>query len=59
MGGVMASQYEAPRNPDEPLKFRGVGRVSDEPRALLIALSERPTDDEMRSLHEYLRGWRP
>lgn len=51
--------YEAPRNLSVPLKVRGVGRMADEPRALLVALSERPTDDDIRSLHEFLRGWSP
>jgi len=51
--------YEAPRDPNEEIRVRGVGRVADEPRAILIALTERPTDDEIRSLHEYLRGWNP
>lgn len=49
--------YEAPRDPREVLKVRGVGRVADEPRALLVLLSERPTDDELRSMHEHLRSW--
>jgi hypothetical protein len=51
--------YEAPRDPNHCLKVRGVGRVSDEPRALLVCLSERPTDDELRSLHDFVRGWVP
>jgi len=51
--------YEASRDLSQPLKVRGVGRVADEPRALLICLSERPTDDDIRSLHEFLRGWKP
>lgn len=51
--------YEAPRNPSDPPLVRGVGRTTDEPRALLVLLTERPTDDEIRSLHEYLRGWDP
>ena len=37
--------YEAPRDISVPLRVRGVGRVADEPRALLLALDERPTDD--------------
>jgi hypothetical protein len=50
-------EYEAPRDPTEQLRVRGVGRVAEEPRALLVLLTERPTDDEIRSLHEFLRGW--
>ncbi len=52
------AEYEAPRDPSELIRVRGVGRVADEPRALLVALSERPTDDEIRSVHDFLRGWR-
>lgn len=52
------AEYEAPRNLAENLRVRGVGRTADEPRALLVLLTERPTDDEIRSLHEFLRGWR-
>lgn len=46
--------YEAPRDLSVPLRVRGVGRVADEPRALLLALNERPTDDEIRALHDHL-----
>lgn len=46
--------YEAPRDLAVPLRVRGVGRVADEPRALLLALNERPTDDEIRALHDHL-----
>lgn len=46
--------YEAPRDPAAPLRVRGVGRVADEPRALLLMLNERPTDDEIRALHGHL-----
>jgi hypothetical protein len=49
--------YEAPRNPAHVLRVRGVGRVVDEPRALLVLLTERPTDDELRSVHDYLKDW--
>ena len=51
--------YEAPRRPGRSIRPRGVGRVADEPRALLVLLDERPTDDDIRSLHEFLRGWEP
>lgn len=50
--------YEAPRDLSVPLRVRGVGRVADEPRALLIAMTERATDDEIRSLHDFIREWR-
>ncbi len=45
--------YEAPRDPNHRIRVRGVGRISDEPRALLLALTERPTDDEIRALHDF------
>lgn len=51
------AQYEAPRNESIPLRVRGVGRMGDEPRALLLCLNENPTDDELRALHEHLRWW--
>lgn len=47
--------YEAPRYLSVILRVRGVGRVADEPRALLVLLNERPTDDELREIHEHLR----
>lgn len=49
-----APVYEAPRDMSVPLRVRGVGRVADEPRALLLSLNERPTDDEIRALHDHL-----
>jgi len=45
-------------DPATTLRVRGVGRVADEPRSLLLALTERPTDDEIRSLHDFIRDWR-
>lgn len=42
----------------KPPRVRGVGRMADEPRALLVLLTEIPTDDELRSMHEFLRAWR-
>ena len=38
-------------------KVNGVGRMADNPRAVLVTLSVEPTDDEMRDFHEFLRGW--
>ena len=38
-----------------PLRVRGVGRVADEPRAILVMLSDIPTDDEMREFHDFVR----
>jgi hypothetical protein len=59
----MAPPLCARCDPSAPLgsgpeqKVCGVFRFKDNPRALLIALAEYPTDDEIRSLHEFLRGW--
>lgn len=50
-------EYEAPRDLAHKIKVRGVGRVADEPRAFLVILTERPTDDELRSFHEHARNW--
>lgn len=50
---------EAPRDPSIPLRVRGVFRDADEPRSLGIALTDRPTDDDIRSLHDFVREWRP
>ena len=54
----MSKVYEMPRMSPQ-IKVRGVGRVADEPRALLVLLDEIPTDDELRNLHETLRHWEP
>lgn len=40
------------------LKVRGVGRDADNARAISVYLSERPTDDELRQFHDFLRTWR-
>lgn len=42
-----------------PLRVRGVGRVEDEPRALLVCLSDVPSDNELRVMHDFLRDWHP
>ena len=47
-------QHEAPRT-DDDLHVRGVGRDLFEPRMLSIALSQRPTDDEIIIIHNILR----
>ncbi len=43
----------------QPLRVRGVGRVEDEPRALLVLLSDVPSDNELRGIHDFLRDWTP
>ena len=40
-----------------PLRVRGVARVSDEPRAVLVLLTDIASDNQMRELHDFLRDW--
>jgi len=58
-GCNIVAGYRPEASGNHVVKVRGVGRVSDEPRALLVLLTEQPTDDELRSLHEFLREWKP
>lgn len=50
--------YEAPRRDADEIRVRGVGRDLFEPRSVRIALTERPTDEEIRSIHDWMRGWK-
>lgn len=50
--------YEAPRTVPE-IRVRGVSRDLFEPRSVSIALSERPTDDEICLIHDFLRERMP
>lgn len=50
--------YEAPRREADEIRVRGVGRDLFEPRSVRIALTERPTDDEIISMHNWMRGWK-
>jgi hypothetical protein len=50
--------YEAPRREADEIRVRGVGRDLFEPRSVRVALTERPTDDEIRSIHNWMRGWK-
>ena len=47
---------------EEPKRLivRGVGRDAEHPsgRFLFVALNRRPTDDELRAIHELLRELR-
>ncbi len=43
-------------NHTTPLRINGVGRDAENERSLILYLSRRPTDDEMRRLHNYLNG---
>lgn len=43
----------------QPLRVRGVGRMADEPRALLVCLTDVPSDHELRSFHDFVEGWTP
>jgi len=40
-------------------RVMGVGRMADNDRAALVMLAKPLTDDKLRSLHDYLRGWKP
>jgi hypothetical protein len=50
--------YEAPRRDADESRVRGAGRDLFEPRSVRVALTERPTDDEIRSMHDWMRGWK-
>ena len=52
------SIYEAPRREADEIRVRGVGRDLFEPRSVRVALTERPTDDEVKSIHNWMRGWK-
>jgi hypothetical protein len=45
---------DANRTDDDDLKARGVSRDPDE-RNLMVSFNRRPTDNEMRWLHDHLR----
>ncbi len=36
---------------------RGIGRVADNDRAIVLYFDRPLTDDEMRIVHDRLRGW--
>lgn len=38
------------------MKVRGVSRVADNPKAVLVTLDVEPTDGDLRRLHEVLRA---
>ncbi len=39
----------------EPLSVMGVSRLGDNDKALLVSFTRKPTDDELRRLHDRLR----
>jgi hypothetical protein len=39
----------------DDLRVKGIGRDVENPQGACIYLSRRPTDDELRAIHEYLR----
>lgn len=43
--------------PDE-LRVTGVSRDGGNNRVLLLGLNAVPSDDDLRSLHEFLRSWK-
>lgn len=40
--------------PPKPPRVRGVSRLWDNEKALMLSLDRRPTDDELRAIHDYL-----
>ena len=40
----------------QPIKISGVGRMADNEKAILLIASRKPTDDELRALHEWTRN---
>jgi hypothetical protein len=40
----------------DDLRPQGVSRLKDNPYALLVSFNRAPTDDELRSIHDYLRA---
>jgi hypothetical protein len=47
----MARRISLPSNP----KVRGVSRMGDNPKALLVCFDREPSDDDIRALHEALK----
>lgn len=43
----------------EPPRVTGVFRASDNNRLLCVSLTTPPTDDDLRSFHDYARKWKP
>ena len=39
------------------LKVYGTGRVADNEQVLLVMMSRKPTDDELREIHDILREY--
>lgn len=51
------SKTQAPEG--DRLRVLGVSRDGGNNRVLLVGLSSVPSDDDLRSLHDYLREWKP
>lgn len=43
------------RPAEEALRLAGVARPIDNPQSLLLVFNRRPSDDELRAIHERLR----
>jgi len=39
------------------IRVQGIMRRPEYPHALVVLLTDVPTDDEMRDMHEHLRFW--
>lgn len=44
---------------NEMLHVSGVGRDADDERTLFMSLNRKPTDDEVRAIHDFLRRVEP
>ena len=54
LDGIFQGPFDDPDR--ESLRVFGVTRMADNEQAVLIVFQRRPTDDELRSLHESLAG---
>jgi len=43
---------------NEGVRVRGVARDPENARAVTVYFTDALNDDDLRSLHDYLRGWR-
>lgn len=42
---------------DDPVKCLGVSRDAENDQAIIVSLSRRPSDNELRGLHDFIRDW--
>ena len=56
LDAALAGKKEPPRKGAVYPRVRGVGRMFDNDRALLLMLASKPTDDDLRAIHDVLKG---